>query len=212
MLDKPAASGIRAAPPHRTPRRRRRKFLPQAPPGLDRGSGNGAWISGVCGGARRLPSSCHRNPAPPSPSKGSRLRAWPEHQPRSARTTPPGLPDHVPPRDATHPTSRLRPFHAGLTGPVFTARDERTLLSPAVFSHLLISSHPGNEGPPAASKTHPRQHAQALLFRGPRVPPNTCFSAATATKERRPRRGRRARFHDRHRAERLPGMERARRG
>ena len=178
MLDKPAASGIRAAPPHRTPRRRRRKFLPQAPPGLDRGSGNGAWISGVDGGARRLPSSCHRNPAPPSPSNGSRLRARPEHQPRSAHTTPPGLPDHVPPRDATRPHLALASVSRRSDGTGFYGWERRRAFFSSRFpktSHLLISSHPGNEGPPEAAKHTPRQHAQALLFRGPRVPPNTCF-------------------------------------
>lgn len=115
------------------------------------------------------------------------------------------------------PTSRLRPFHADLTAPVFTTGDERTLFLqpfPGGFPHpLLISSRPGNEGPPEAAKTHPSAARAGSPFSwASRAAEHLFLSAATATKERRPRRGRRARFHDRHKAKRLPGMERARRG
>lgn len=59
----------------------------------------------------------------------------------------------------------------------------------------------------------PSAAGKALLGSGPCLPTEHLFlGAAAATQERRPRRGRRARFHDRHKAQRLLGVERARRG
>lgn len=135
---------------------------------------------------------CHHNRAPPSRCDGSRPQQAGEAA-QSARTTPPGLPDSA--AGGTRPRPALAFVFAPFTLEDFNGWEiegssffQPFPISHSLKTHLLISSLPGNEGPPEALKHCLRRCVQALLFYGPHAPPNTSFGSGVASKGRDNRR------------------------